>query len=124
MEDKLETFVTEARARIIWGNCVDEVREWLRAEGLDESDVELIVSKCTRERSTEVRKIGFRDMLIGLSLFLVGAGILLAQYFVGIISRNLFIISGLLGLFGLWRIIGGVEKLLNGSKMKGSLIEM
>ena len=33
MDEKLKAIVTQARARIVWGNPVSEVEDWLRSEG-------------------------------------------------------------------------------------------
>ncbi len=71
--DKL---ITEARARIIWGEELPSVRAFLITNGMSESDADAKVREFNLERIREIRGIGLKNTVIGLALVLGGGGII------------------------------------------------
>lgn len=62
----------DVRARVLWGDSLQEIRDaWLKkgapAEALDEA-----LSGAARERRAHFRRLGLRDLLIALGLFVAG----------------------------------------------------
>ncbi len=71
----LENVLAEARARTLWGESPESVRQWLLAHGAEipEPLAAEMVRVCRRERSRTLRRAGVRDTVIG-GLLLSGGG--------------------------------------------------
>ena len=124
MDAKLRSVLIEARARVMWGTPPDEIREWLRSQGLGPAEVDAVVSQCLRERAAEVRKAGLRDLVVGSGLFLAGAAGIAIIFALDTRVDRLLGLSGIGVAVGLWRIVTGIDRLLSGSKAPGSLTDM
>ena len=104
----------EARARIIWGESSSSVHDFLTSNGISAAEADSKIREYQRERNTEIKKIGFRSILIGL---LVASLTILAMYLVlwpldrgSIAYANRGVAAVVfVGLYGLWKIgIGSV----------------
>ena len=124
MDDELKVVLVEARARVMWGNPVSEIREWLRSKGLAAAQIDRVVDLCEQERAIAVRDIGLRDVVIGGVLSLVGVAGILLHLALDLSSDRFFSLACVAVAFGFWRVLKGVEKLLVGPKVRGSLTEM
>src|SRR5438477_11814249 len=60
--------ITEARARIIWGEPSSSVRDFLISNGVSVAVADAKLQEFEAERSRELRRIGFRNVLIGAVL--------------------------------------------------------
>ncbi len=71
----LEKVLAEARARALWGESAESIRNWLLAHGAEISEplAGEMVRICRRERSRLLRRAGLRDVLLG-ALLLAGGG--------------------------------------------------
>ncbi len=125
MDKALEQQVTEARAKIIWGEAPEQVRIYLQESGLDADQADRVLQICLAERGREVRRLGLRDLVIGICCSLVGAGFIFLHLwmFPGLMTRvmGLFLT---LALFGIWKWIKGLDLLLSGAKTSGSVSKM
>jgi hypothetical protein len=72
--------IIEARARIIWGEEVSSVREFMVSNGMSETDADVKIQEFNLERIREIRGIGLKNTVIGLALIL-GAGIVIYLFF-------------------------------------------
>ncbi len=124
MNKETQSIVIEARARIIWGESLTEIRQWLSAQGLSASAVETIISQCTHERAAEIRRIGWREVCLGGLLLLVCVGICAAMHITGIYFARIGILAVLIGLVGVWRITKGIDCILSGARARGSVTDM
>ncbi len=62
--------ITEARARIMWGEAAAPVREFLTSNGVSGRDADVRIQEFTAERIAEIRSIGFRKTIVGAALTL------------------------------------------------------
>jgi hypothetical protein len=108
---------SEARAKIIWGESAASVRAFLIVNNVSAAEADAKVKQFVRERNAELRVIGIRRVLIGTPLVLLS--IFLTWYMLtdhsNVYNRtNNRGLGGvfLMGLFGLWKLIGGLFFLL------------
>jgi hypothetical protein len=108
---KPDTLITEARARIIWGDSPSSVREFLISNGMSGAEADIRIKEFNVERNTEIRRIGFRNILIGAPLLAVSgvAAYLIFSRIAGgyaIAKCFGFVVIGV--MFGLWKLIVGI----------------
>jgi hypothetical protein len=60
--------ISEARARIIWGEPVSSVHDFLISNGISDVVADAKLTEFNGERNRELRKIGLRNILIGAVL--------------------------------------------------------
>ena len=65
MSMSADKIISEARAKVIWGEPSLTVRDFLISNGVPEVVAEAKLKEFQFERSRELRKIGFRNVLIG-----------------------------------------------------------
>ena len=75
-EENREGALVEARAWILWGKPLEEVRLGLRAAGFDGERAEAVVQEVLAERAARFRRAGVRDVVLG-ALLALGCGVLL-----------------------------------------------
>jgi hypothetical protein len=107
-----DNVITEARARIIWGEASSSVRDFLIANGVPASEIDARLKEFERERRRELRKIGLRNVLIGIVLT-GAAGVTLyialpqGSGFTSGWTRALALVL-LAGVYGLWKLKNGI----------------
>ena len=110
-----DKFISEARARIIWGEPSPSVRDFLITNGVSDLVVDAKLKEFELERNRELRGIGLRNVMIGIVLA-GAAGITLyltlpiASAASGIIKALAVVL--LAGLYGLWKLVKGVTYLV------------
>src|SRR5437867_3099588 len=106
-----DEFMSEARAKIIWGEPPSSVRGFLVSSGVSGAVADAKVAEFCLERNRELRKIGFRDFLIGVVLTVAAGMSLYMGISLGAVSsgwiRTLALVL-LAGLYGLWKLGKGV----------------
>src|SRR5437868_3632965 len=63
-----DKIISEARARIIWGESSSSVRDFLISNGISDLIADTKLKEFDLERNAELRKIGLRNVLIGIIL--------------------------------------------------------
>ena len=119
-----ESLKTEARCKILWGEDPGGVRQWLVESGLGEMDTETVVREALSERSAEVRKEGGKSLALGILIALAGLGPILAILLSGHTPVKLFGLLTLALLFGLYKVVRGLELLLRGAKVSKSVTDL
>jgi hypothetical protein len=115
MSMSADKIISEARARVIWGEPSLTVRDFLISNGVPAVVAEAKLEEFQFERSREFRKIGFRNVLIGgiltgtagVTLYLAFA---IANASAGIIKALAVVL--LAGIYGLWELVKGVVYLV------------
>ena len=126
-----EQVLIEARAKIIWGEPVAEVRSFLLANGVSDADAAAAVKGFIAERNADIRKIGIRKIVIGAGLAI--STILLFyweykhQFSAGTTIRSRgsalgFTVFGF--IYGLWKLVDGVFDLARPQAEEGSISDM
>lgn len=119
-----DELMTEARARIVWGEPSADVRAFLLSNGVAPSDADAKLRVMVRERNQELRGIGLRNLLIGLVIFGIGVTFLVFTYpHPGIRSRQVkgFILAFGLTCYGFWRLLKGILYLVRPQSEDGSI---
>lgn len=112
-----ENLIVEARARIIWGEAPSSVHYFLISNGMSAVEADIEIKKFSAERSSEIRRVGFRKALIGTAIVCV-AGI--SFYFTFRNTNTFFPSKGgramfgdaLAGLYGMWMLVNGLVCIL------------
>src|SRR5690349_8598222 len=71
-----DKIITEARARITWGDSATSIRDYLVLNGIPKADADIKIKALTEARNAEIRKIGIKNTIVGM-LILTVSGILL-----------------------------------------------
>lgn len=108
--------ITEARARIIWGEPFPSVHDFLTANGVSDAVADDKLAEFVLERSRELRRIGLRDLLVGIVLTSASGITLylaLSLHWLGgsWLAYGSLKVEGLVflaGVYGLWKIGRGV----------------
>jgi len=109
-----EKLITEARAKIIWGEAAESVLEFLISNGMSGPEADEQIKAFTLERNREIRKTGIKNTLIG-AVLTGGSGFLI--YY--LLTRSEMPDSstragrglGVLMLgagYGLWKLVNGI----------------
>jgi len=122
-----DDLIVEARARIIWGDEPASVRYFLTSNGMSASDADAKLRDLILERNAEIRRLGVRDVLIGVAL-LGSAGIFFYSMFRSSHMPNVSVRVGkgfgvlvLVACYGLWRLINGIIRLVRPKSEHGSI---
>jgi hypothetical protein len=117
---KTESIIWEARARIIWGEPTAQISEWMKEQGLDQSLIDDTILTCQKERAVEIRKRGIGELIIGSSIITVMVVVFLVLIYFDVMLR----ISVVVVLYGVYRLIRGIDMILSGGRMKGSVTDI
>lgn len=122
-----DDLITEARARIIWGDEPASVRFFLTSKGMSVGEANVKVKELTLERNAEIRKLGIRDVLIGVAL-IGAAGVFFYWLFtsshiprVRVRSAKGYGVLALAAFYGLWRLVNGIIRLVRPKAEHGSI---
>jgi predicted phage tail protein len=110
---KPQQVLVEARAKIIWGEPMQSVYEYLTTNGFSNAEAEETIAEFSRERNRAIRRRGIFKILLGIVLSVVAA------FFVTLIfgsekgarARRAATVGGfcaLVGMYGLWTLIDGI----------------
>ncbi len=120
---ELERLAVQARARITWGESQASVRDWLAAQGITEPWIDKILILVMAERSRSIRHKGLWDLFIGLTAIALGIGLayglVVIKNVFGIVPMYGVIIAAGVALYGLYRILGGIARLILGGHVSG-----
>jgi hypothetical protein len=98
--------ISEARAKIIWGESSLSVRDFLVASGMDSAGADKKVREFNLERNRELRKIGFRDILIGTVVIGIAGIPFYIEYHLNFFNRFIAVVFPAV-LYGLWKLAIG-----------------
>lgn len=113
-----EKLITEARAKIIWGEAAESVREFLISNDMSGPEADEHIKAFTLERNREIRKLGIKNTLIGAVLIAISG---VAIHFLLTIPKNSgwylsagrgVAISVLVGFYSLWKLTNGIISLV------------
>ena len=122
---ELERLAIQARARITWGESQASVRDWLINEGITQPWTDKILNLAMAERSRSMRRKGVWDLLIGMTAIILGIGLvygLVVLFGAASLSRVfvvVFVAGFFAALYGLYRILGGIARLILGGHFSG-----
>ncbi len=71
-----EQLISEARAKIIWGEAAESVRDFLTSSGMPGPEADEQIKAFNQERYQEIRKMGVKNTLIGAVLTAVSGSLI------------------------------------------------
>ena len=71
-----EQLITEARAKIIWGEDAKSVHDYLTSKGMPGPEADEQIKAFNQERYQEIRKMGVKNTLIGAVLTAVSGSLI------------------------------------------------
>jgi hypothetical protein len=122
-----EILITEARARITWGDEPASVRDFLTSSGMSAADADAKIKELICERSAEIRKIGIRNVVIGAAILCAAAFGFFVSFAcspsgnLGPLTGRVCVAAVLAALFGLWKLTKGVIDLVWPKSERGSI---
>jgi len=122
---KPANILDQARAKLIWGESEDAVREFLTTHGFSSSEAEIQIAEFRAERHADIRKTGIKKIVIGSALTAAA----IAYFCTTKLGTNThsakgaaFILLG--GLYGSWKLIDGIIYLVRPQSETKSITEI
>ena len=125
MNSTADKIVSEARARIIWGESSLSVRAFLVSNGVSEAFADAKIAEFVLERNREIRSLGIRSVVVGVLLAGSAGGVLywIATWILPPGDAKVYGLGGrstitgvvalaAIALYGLWRLVKGVVYLV------------
>ena len=125
-----ERLIAEARAKIIWGEDAESVRNFLTSSGMPRPEADEQINAFNLERYEEIRKTGVKNTLIGAAVTAVSGGLiyfLLAQPVGHHWSTGAGKVLGLLMLaagYGFWKLTNGIVYLVRPQSEQKSISDL
>jgi len=117
----LEKAEQEARAKIMWGDSMEQVAAYLTVQGLNRSEAAELAYKVFRERSAIVRRNGVWKIIAGIAMMCVP----LIAYFcfnaAGRFPIKLSLICYGIGIYGAYMLITGAMAVVSPNSEKGAV---
>jgi len=125
-----EQLITEARAKIIWGEGAESVRDFLTSNGMPGPEADEQIKAFNLERYQEIRKMGVKNTLIGAVL--TGVSGFLIYYLLTRSEMPHFTTRAGKGLgvlilgagYGLWKLVNGIIYLVRPQSEQKSITEL
>jgi hypothetical protein len=125
-----DDLIVEARAKITWGDEPKSVRYFLTSNGMSAAEADASIKALMRERIAEVKKLGLRDVLIGVTLIGV-AGVFFycsftSSHVTGVTANGAkgYGVLAVAALYGLWRLVNGIIRLVRPKAEHGSIPDL
>jgi len=125
--EHIEKLLVDARARLVWGEHPDDVRNMLLDSGLEPQFVDNVMHTMQTKRGRSMRKRGMKDALLGAGI-IVGTtvwalGFLAISLHAGDYWRPFFglaTISSFAFFYGWFLVYRGAERLVFGARADGA----
>ncbi|MGA2868371.1 MAG: hypothetical protein ABSF34_04320, partial [Verrucomicrobiota bacterium] len=123
------TILSEARAKIIWGEPLSSVRDYLVSHGLSSPEADEKIKEFNAERNAAIRKVGLKSTIVGAALVLVAGWICYVCCTNPKFDWNRYAIRNiativLVGLYGCWKLFNGIVYLVRPQSEDKSITEI
>lgn len=111
---KTDNLISEARAKIIWGDSPESVRAFLVVGGMPEDEADEWIDQFKSERYAEIRAGALKKTVIG-GVLVLGVGILFLAALQSPVTSGAIkglVVAGAVGLYGIWQLIDGIITLV------------
>jgi hypothetical protein len=130
-DERVETspILSEARARIIWGEHALSVRDYLISRGIERGAADLKIAQFLKERNSVIRKLAIKKILLGGLLLAVAVSFVLYCTLdpkFGWTSRTVrgVAVFCAVGFYGFCKLINGIIYLAGPQCEKESITEL
>jgi hypothetical protein len=114
---------TEARAKITWGEDIQEVTNHLISNGYERQEAEALILRLKQEREATIRKTGTKRILLGVPCIVVPFVAYAIFIQSPIFPMKAFGVTIAVGVFGAWKVMSGVLNILFPHMESGDLGE-
>jgi hypothetical protein len=126
---KPSNIIDQARAKLIWGEPAEAVRDFLILNGFSHCDAEQKITEFSAERNLDIRKIGIKKIVIGGAISTVTITLLVFSYTSAHHSTSYRSAKGVgiiafIALYGLWKLIDGIIYLIRPQSETKSITEI
>ena len=130
---KMDDLLSEARAKIIWGEPSASVRDFMTSNGFSDKDAEVKIKEFTTERNNEIRRIGVKKILIGAALTAGAGGLLYLEFRGGSVRHGYQVrnyspkgngVLAFICLYGIWKLTDGIIYLVRPKTEERSVTEI
>lgn len=111
-----ESAYWEARAKLMWGTSVSDVRDYLIGRRVPAEQIRVIIAAAIEDRARTMRHKGVRDILIAV-LLLGGGGLWVMAW------RSFVWAPATITVLGVLLLLRGAWRLLRGAKAPGSVTD-
>jgi hypothetical protein len=123
------TILSEARAKIIWGEPPSSVRDYLVSHGLSSLEAKAKIKEFNVERNATIRKVGLKSTIVGATLVLVTGGICYVRFKNPMFGWDRYTYRSivtivLVGLYGCWKFVNGIIYLVRPQSEDQSITEI
>ena len=105
--ENLERIENEARAKMTWGESPENVFAFLQLQGLSGPEATTTMESLKQERAANMRAEGIRKLAMGGAMAASPVIFYLVCSRMGYVPFKLLMLTVALGLWGIWKIIGG-----------------
>jgi len=100
--------VTEARAKIFWGDPPEEVIKFLMRQGSSVVEARELVAAMFQERAKTIRRNGIVKFFLGTTMACVPVAFYLVCTHMGVLPMKLFGLTIMVGLWGAYMLLKGL----------------
>ncbi len=130
-DERIETspIISEARARIIWGEQALSVRDYLISSGIEREVADLKIAQFRTERNSVIRKLAIKKILVGGLLLAIAVSFVLFYTlkpkfaWTSRTARGLAVICAA-GFYGFCKLTNGIIYLARPQCEKESITEL
>ena len=122
--------ITEARAKITWGDSPLEVRAFLTSSGVPGEEADRQLAQLLAERNNDIRKAALRNIIIGCALLIpggFGVWVILSPsrgHYIGTSGAKGIGVALGLGGWGLWKLTNGLISLARPDTEHGAVSDV
>jgi hypothetical protein len=113
----------EARAKMLWGDPPRAVLVYLMSQGFDQEEASALVEELSQERAATIRGKGLMYLFGGIACICVPIGALLIFLGLGYILVKTFVVTILVGFWGVWMVFKGAGMLMSPRSAAGDVTE-
>lgn len=115
--------LNEARAKMMWGDEPQQVRNFLTRNGYSPEEAEELVGVMRQERVASLRSDGLKKIFTGIGLALVPVAAWIGFTSAGYISFKLMALAVMVGLYGAYQVVQGTFMLVAPKAVRGDAAE-
>ncbi len=113
----------EARAKVSWGDPPQAVTGYLMMQGFTREEASSLVKDLFQERAATVRGNGIMRIVMGFGLMCVPVVAFIVFMSIGVIHLGIFAVTIILGFWGVWMIIKGIQMVVAPKSEAGDVAE-
>ncbi len=113
----------EAHAMISWGDPPDEVVKFLMRQGISAPEAQALVAPWFEERTRTIRRNGIIKVVLGTAMMCAPVVFLVVSLMVGTLLLWVFAATVIVGFWGIYEIIKGIQMFFAPKSARGDVAE-